>query len=215
METRARMKAQTRHRLLEAARDTVREAGAAALSLRAVAGRAGVVPSAVYRHFESRDALLTQLILDAYNGLAESLEDAVSERDTTPQADQWRCAADALRAWALLHRHEFLLIYGTPVPDYRAPTETIAAAARVASVFIVRTSDGDDASADRADDLLHAQLAAPAAQFGVSPVQLGRALAKISQLVGLLILELGGHFVGTADPADHLWDHVVATQPRR
>jgi AcrR family transcriptional regulator len=54
------------------------------LSLRAVARDLGVVSSAVYRYFESRDALLTTLIIDAYNDLgvaAEHAEAAVPRRD--------------------------------------------------------------------------------------------------------------------------------------
>ena len=37
-------------------------------------------------------------------------------------------------------------------------------------------------------------------------------LAALSQMIGALPLELGGHFTGTTDPADHLWTHVVRTQ---
>ncbi|MEO6887355.1 MAG: TetR family transcriptional regulator, partial [Jatrophihabitantaceae bacterium] len=46
------------------------------LSLRAVARDIGVVSSAVYRYFASRDELLTALILDAYNDLGECVEQA-------------------------------------------------------------------------------------------------------------------------------------------
>ena len=57
--------------------------------------------------------------------------------------------------------------------------------------------------------------AALAAQL--APVGCDRAapvFAASSQMIGALTLELGGHFVGTADPADHLWTHVVHTQIR-
>lgn len=63
-----------------------------------------------------------------------------------------------------------------------------------------------------ADPTLRKQLTAPAADFGVSADGLAHALAEVSQLVGALILELGGHFVGTADPADQLWDHILTRQ---
>ncbi|GFZ93133.1 TetR/AcrR family transcriptional regulator [Nesterenkonia alkaliphila] len=209
MIARSEAKARTRQQLLSAAQEAVQKEGASALSLRGVARRAGVVPSAVYRHFESRDALLTQLILDAYTSLAETLEAAVGTRIA---GDSWRRAAQALRAWALRHRHEFLLIYGTPVPGYRAPVETVAAAARVAAVFISRVPDTPQ---EHLNASLHAQLAGPARDFGVSPAQLGQALAETSQLVGALVLELGGHFVGTADPADHLWNQILEAQQQR
>lgn len=69
-------------------------------------------------------------------------------------------------------------------------------------------------SADPAS-ALHAQLTGAAEQFGVGTRALAQALADLSQLVGLLILELGGHFVGSADPADHLWQTVIEDQSRR
>lgn len=212
MDARAEAKARTREQLLEAARIAVREQGAPALSLRDVARQAGVVPSAVYRHFSSRDDLLTQLILDAYAHLAATLEEA--ETRSPSGRGQWSDVADVLRTWALTHRHEFQLLYGTPVPGYRAPQETVPAAARIAAVF-VRSASRDlpqgyraateAAAPSAARDALHLQLAPMAERFGVGPRLLSQVLAQLAQLVGLLLLEFGGHFVGTADPADHLW----------
>ena len=46
------------------------------LSLRAVARDMGMVSSALYRYFASRDDLLTALILDAYNAIGEAAEAA-------------------------------------------------------------------------------------------------------------------------------------------
>ena len=46
------------------------------LSLRAVARDMGMVSSAIYRYFASRDDLLTALILDAYNSLGSAVEAA-------------------------------------------------------------------------------------------------------------------------------------------
>ena len=213
MTTRAEAKADTRRRLLEAARSSLRTDGPAALSLRETAKRAGIVPSAVYRHFDSRDALLTQLILDAYTGLAEALERAVAERPET--GEPWRVAATALRAWALDHRHEFQLIYGTPVPGYVAPAETVGAAERVVAVFLAVAPEGSPAPASSAAARLQEQLARPAQQLGVGSELLAAVLADLGQLVGLLVLELGGHLVGTAEPADHLWESVLDAQQGR
>lgn len=204
MTTRAAAKAQTRERLLSAAREAVREQGPSALALRDVARRAGVVPSAVYKHVASRDALLTELILEAYAGVAEALETA----EQTDAGRRWTVVANALRTWALAHRHEFQLIYGSPVPDYRAPAQTVPAATRVAAVFL--RAAGEDPGGATAE--LESQLVDPAAQLGVDPGVLARVLADLAQLVGLLTLELGGHLVGTADPADALWDAVLARQ---
>ena len=55
------------------------------LSLRAVARDMGMVSSAIYRYFPSRDDLLTALILDAYNALGAAVEaaEARGRRATT------------------------------------------------------------------------------------------------------------------------------------
>ena len=66
---RARVRAEMTREILDAARRQLAEQGSAALSLRAVAREVGMVSSAVYRYFPSRDSLLTALIVEAYDGL--------------------------------------------------------------------------------------------------------------------------------------------------
>ncbi len=208
MSRREDAKQETRRRLLTAAREVVADQGAAALSLRDVARRAGVVPSAVYRHVENRDALLSELLVESYRSLADALDAACSFG--------WAVTAGALRAWALERPHEFQLLYGTPVPGYSAPERTVPEAARIARAFL-RARGVDDVPSETSPAVpvrtaLIAQLNAPSAQLDTDPETLAATLADLSQLVGLLLLEAGGHFVGTADPADHLWDAVVARQ---
>src|SRR3954462_13728481 len=62
----------------EARRQLARD-GAAALSLRSVAREGGMVSAAVYRYVASRDELLTLLIIDAYNALADHVEAALGD----------------------------------------------------------------------------------------------------------------------------------------
>ena len=56
------------------------EKGAPGLSLREVAREMGLVSSALYRYFATRDELLTALIVDAYNDLGEFAERAAAAR---------------------------------------------------------------------------------------------------------------------------------------
>ena len=58
----------------ETARRHLADAGPAALSLRAIAREVGMVSSAVYRYFPSRDDLLTALIVEAYDELGAAVE---------------------------------------------------------------------------------------------------------------------------------------------
>ncbi|GAA1190195.1 AcrR family transcriptional regulator [Kitasatospora gansuensis] len=113
----------------EAATRQLAETGAAALSLRAVARDLGLASSALYRYFPSRDALLTALIIDAFNAIGAAAETAAAV--SGDPGTRWLAACRAVRQWALAHPHEFALVYGSPVPGYQAPTDTVDPATRV------------------------------------------------------------------------------------
>ena len=104
--------------------------GAAGLSLRAVAREVGMVSSAIYRYFASRDELLTALIIDTYDSLGDVAEDAARASEGRPPLDRWVDVAVAIRGWALQHRNEYALVYGTPVPGYEAPQDTTTSGTR-------------------------------------------------------------------------------------
>lgn len=99
------------------------------LSLRAVARDLGMAPSALYRYFANRDELLTALIIDAYNAVGEAAERAAHGVDDP--LDRWLALTSAVRLWALAQPHRWALIYGSPVPGYQAPRDTIVPASRL------------------------------------------------------------------------------------
>lgn len=113
------------------------------LSLRAVARDMGMVSSALYRYFASRDDLLTALITDAYNSLGatvEAADAAVTARDDL--RGRWLASCHAVRNWALTNPAEYALIYGSPVPGYHAPQETSVAATRIPVALMQILDDG-------------------------------------------------------------------------
>jgi AcrR family transcriptional regulator len=113
------------------------------LSLRAVARDMGMVSSALYRYFASRDDLLTALILDGYNALGAAVEAAdAAIKDRTQVRSRWLAAARAVRDWALANPAEYALLYGSPVPGYAAPQDTIQAAVRAYAVLGSILTDG-------------------------------------------------------------------------
>src|SRR6201991_5107569 len=65
-----------RNGLLEAARAILEEESLAALTLRAVARRAGVSHAAPYRHFPNHEALLVELSIEGFDELRESIAEA-------------------------------------------------------------------------------------------------------------------------------------------
>src|SRR5262249_52475144 len=104
----------------EAARQLA-EQGAAGLSLRAVARELGMVSSALYRYFASRDELITALCVDAYTSAADALVIARDELPADDHAGRWLAVCHAYRTWALHNTSQFALIFGTPIPGYQAP----------------------------------------------------------------------------------------------
>ncbi|MFY9891603.1 MAG: TetR family transcriptional regulator, partial [Streptosporangiaceae bacterium] len=109
---RARVRAEMTDEIKAVARRHLAAEGAN-LSLRAVARDMGMVSSALYRYFASRDDLLTALILDAYNALGAAVEEAdgaVSDR--ADLRGRWRSATRAVRGWALASPAEYALLYG-------------------------------------------------------------------------------------------------------
>ncbi|MFD5391089.1 TetR/AcrR family transcriptional regulator [Streptomyces sp. NPDC127074] len=118
---RERYRKQTREEAKAVALAQLSESGTAGISVNAIAKAMGMTGPALYRYFASRDELLTELIIDAYRDLAETLARAVA--DAVP-ADRFRALALALRDWAKRQPDRYLLIYGTPVPGYHAPPET-------------------------------------------------------------------------------------------
>lgn len=181
------------------------ETDGANLSLRAVARDMGMVSSALYRYFASRDDLLTALILDAYNALGEAAEAAdAAVTDRSQLRARWLATARGIRGWALRTPAEYALLFGTPVPGYAAPADTIAAAARTPVVLIRILADGFASGALTGESVL--RVGAPDAVRA----DLSRARGDIApelpdelmlagitawvQLFGMVSFELSGQF---------------------
>jgi AcrR family transcriptional regulator len=224
---RERARAELTREITEEARRQLAKTGAPGLSLRAVARELGMVSSALYRYFPSRDDLLTALIIDAYNALGEVAEAAIAA-DARPRV-RWLAACHAIRGWALAHPHEYALIYGSPVPGYQAPQATIGPAARVPLAFLnllrEAAASGEIPSANGARGAAQARLGEPLADQAaaiaaalatapgapaVPPEIVVHAVIAWTQLFGMISFELFGQFVGSFEPADALFDYAVA-----
>jgi len=129
------MRAELTSEIKDEARRQLAIEGAPALSLRAVTRELGMASSAIYRYFPSRDDLLTALIVDAYDAIGEAAEMADEGCRRDDYGDRWRAMGLAVRAWAVANPHEYALVYGSPVPGYRAPEATIGPASRVTLVM--------------------------------------------------------------------------------
>lgn len=219
---RARVRVEFIQEIKDEARRQVAEGGASALSLRAVARHLGMVSSGIYRYFESRDQLLTALIIDAYDALGDAVEQAEGARERSDFSGRWWAASHAVRRWALEHPHEYMLLYGSPVPGYRAPEDTIGPASRTTIVLadVVRDAAAGRALAEpfargRAPALsgpaaAEAERAGAVALPGVPADGVVRALTAWTQLFGFVSFEVFGHLTGVVEDTDALFDQAVA-----
>ena len=180
------------------ARRHLADVGPAALSLRAIAREVGMVSSAVYRYFPSRDDLLTALIIEAYDELGDAVEQAdAGVRRRSDLDKRFLAVCGAIHDWARANPHEYALLYGSPVPGYSAPQDTTGPAGRVAIVLAGVVRDGlasgavtpprGDDDATIAPGLLD-ELGLPAGT-GLG----GRLVLAWSGLFGAIGFELFGH----------------------
>lgn len=185
--------------ILETASRHLAEHGAAALSLRAVARDLGMASSAVYRYFPSRDALLTRLIIEAYDELGESVERAEARVPRDDLVGRFVAVGRAVRRWALAHPHRYALIYGSPVPGYAAPQDTVGPATRVAAVLSRILVDGARDGRLEVDAEVGPTVRRDMVQLtdglgsAVPPAAMARGLSAWIGLFGAVNFELFGH----------------------
>lgn len=216
---RARVRAELTAAIKDAARRQLATEGASALSLRAIARELDMASSAIYRYFASRDELLTALIIDAYEAIGDAVEAADQSIARDDLEGRFHAMALALRAWAIEHPHEYALIFGSPVPGYEAPQDTIDPAARVPFALItvvVEARAGDATDEAEPDDL--AQAVAGLHEFTgrlLTPSLLRDTVCAWAQLFGLVSLELFGHFENSVANDGVLFDHASRTLAAR
>ncbi|CAB4667942.1 unannotated protein [freshwater metagenome] len=138
---RAKARLETTSEIKRLAREQIASKGAANLSLREIAREMGMASSALYRYFASRDQLLTDLIIESYDDIGSTVERADAKCSREDLAGRWRAVSQSLRTWAITNPSDYGLIFGTPVPGYEAPTDTIAPALRYTNVLLRLLAD--------------------------------------------------------------------------
>ncbi|NKZ05732.1 TetR/AcrR family transcriptional regulator [Actinomadura latina] len=225
---RERVRAELIREITGIARRQLATAGAAGLSLRAVAREMGMVSSAIYRYFPSRDDLLTALIIDGYNAVGEAVERADAKAAATAGAKagadddfagRWLAVCRAVREWALEHPHEYALLHGSPVPGYKAPQDTVPAAIRDTVVFTRIISEAHAAGAlepagpcpppppSLAEDFARARAALT---MDIPDDVIARAFTAWSGLYGTVSFELFGQFNNVIEERAAYFDHSMA-----
>jgi AcrR family transcriptional regulator len=218
---RARQRAATIGEIKALARRQLAEQGPGGLSLRAIARQMGTAPSALYRYFPSQSDLVTELCVEAYESLAETVATARDARPADDHAGRWAAVCHAYRRWSLDHPSDFALIFGTPLPGYHAPQEVTAAAAGrsvgvAAGVFAaaVRAGAADPGRAHIPPSLqtgaLWEALAGDSALVH-EPVLAGIVLTAWASLLGYLVAEIFGSLARVISDTGQLYQAHVRT----
>lgn len=204
---RERYRDQTRAEIKQIAVSQLAAGGVEGVALLRIAKEIGMSGPALYRYFASRDDLLTELVVDAYQAVAADIRavDIAAGGRTALHS-----LATALRDWAVAQPHLYLLIQGTPVPGFRAPDETVAHAREVLGPFLTVFAEGRPSGSveplvDEFARWLRDDTAVAAwveQRTGLSPeepaaaVALTGAITAWSQLHGTVGLEAAGQFAG-------------------
>ena len=118
--------------------------------------------------------------------------------------------------------HKYALIYGSPVPGYAAPADTIDPATRVPALLLRLLDDlvvagGVEETSGEISDTLAAQVAAVRDAVGGAAddaLVLG-GVGEWTLLFGLLSFELFGQYANTFDDADELFAYHVDAAAKR
>ena len=214
------MKSERRKRLHEATRDEIKEAawqqiakdGAAALSLRAISKQLDLTSPALYHYYPNRDALVNDLVAEAFNLLASSVEQARDSLPPNEHAKRFLAIGNAYRNWANAYPQRYVLIFGAPIPNYQPSMDSIQPAANRALGVLVNVI-GEAWQAGKIhlppyyQELppnLRTQLAMSKRKAGLDyPVQvLYLALIAWCRIHGIVSLELRQQFPPMADAAE-------------
>ncbi|MFF2952023.1 TetR/AcrR family transcriptional regulator [Kitasatospora sp. NPDC057965] len=223
---RERLRIETTAEIKRTALELMRSGGPDAITLRAIAREMGMTANAIYGYFATRDDLVTALVADVYTALADALDAAWAASAQDAPAGRIQAWAHAFRSWALANPEGFRLIYGDPVPGYRAPEGGAAPdAARRVCVGIAALADtawggaaGAGAGAGDGFDwedfdpglLDKVRPAFPA----LPPAGVALALRIWGRLHGLVVLEVYGHLRAQTSAPDKLFQAELAQLTR-
>lgn len=158
--------------LISAGLELLEVGGVEALTLRAVARRAGVSHTAPYNHFADRQALLAAVATEGFEELGASI--AAATADVTAPRERLRALARGYLEFPATHPELYRLMFGNEIRDRAAHPELVAA---------------DDAIAGAAREATAACLALSARRPVATEMASAAGWALVHGLAALLIDE--------------------------
>ncbi|MEE2897114.1 MAG: TetR/AcrR family transcriptional regulator [Gemmatimonadota bacterium] len=170
-----------RDQIVAAVLDLVRSEGWAAISMRPVAERVGITATALYRHFEDKQALVDAALEAATDALMVRFQEA-SHGAPAGEGRLW-AGLEEVRRFAVEEPHLYAFIFFS--------IDTSAA-----------TSPPDSSSDDRLIDALENHVDAWMNDVGITREAVEVASVVAAQAHGLVLLWRQGRFEGPEDFAD-------------
>ncbi|MDP2293378.1 MAG: TetR-like C-terminal domain-containing protein, partial [Actinomycetota bacterium] len=157
-----------------------------------------------------------------YDALGDAAEGALAKAPRRRPVARWTAVAATIREWAVEHPHEYSLLYGTPVPGYAAPPDTVAPGTRVSlalvQVVVDAWSDGlVDAPATKLSAGARRDFAALVEQVApdVAVEVMFRTILAWTQLFGLLSFELFSQTRGLVEHHAQVFADAASTMARQ
>ena len=220
---RDRVRAATVDEIKTTARQLLVADGPEAVSLRAIGRAMGMTAPALYRYFGSREDLVKHVCADIFTEIAAEIHTAIEQAAKTSDGDitaKLFAACGAFRTWALAHRPEFGLLFGTPLPGIETMHDDIVdkCADKFSGEFLALFYElwTRHPFPVPADDEIKPGLAAQLARYrdglGVD-LPVGAILIFLRcwvRLYGMVSLEVFGHLGFALDDPSAMFDYTLA-----
>lgn len=211
---RERVRAQTVAEIKTVARQHLVAHGAHGVQLRAVARDLGMTAPALYRYFDSHEALLSALVADLYSELADVIE-AAAAPDQGDLRTRLLGSARAFRQWSVAHPAEFTLLFGSPVPGVAVDDDSPEClqgrrfGQAFGALFAEMWAREPFPVPETIDPTMQAQLEDYAQHVGVTlpPAAIAVFLSCWVRLYGAVTMEVFGHISFALDDAEPLFEH--------
>ncbi len=182
----------------------VAELGAASLSLRAIAREMEITAPALYRYYKDRDALVTALLIDAFDSFSNALEVARDTHEADDHVARFRAICRAYFEWAAADPQKYLFLFGTPIPGYQFSPAVGPSAQRsflilqgvIGGAYVAGKITGDLTALRMPPSLKSQYQTLQRMGLPYVPVVTHLALAMWSMMHGMTSLFIYGYFMG-------------------
>ncbi len=155
-----------RRALIEASFRLVEERGVEQLSMREAARRAGVSPGAPFRHFESREALMTAVAIEAQRRFRAEIDAALKEAPHRDPLARLRAFGIAYLRWAMRNPAHFEIISSGRLFDYDKSADLVRDNAEIIGMVEQTLKEALAQGQLRLNELGLVQIAARALVYG-------------------------------------------------